>query len=130
MNDNGMKALRCAIGHGDMVRLQNRPEGGLFSLWLCERCGDLALHMELKGDIYWYKTAVLDRMGRRELNPPRPLPASQSDGFHQVKCDYCPVRFGCGCPDRDGPHMCMGCDNRAEDSKTQPQAREGDDLPW
>lgn len=67
MTDNTMRTLRCAVGHGDMVQLFGRPAGGMFSVWLCEGCGDLALHMEARGDIYWFKTAVIDRMGRREL---------------------------------------------------------------
>ena len=120
MVDNGMKALRCAVGHGPMLRLQNRPEGGMFSLWLCESCGDLPLHMELRGDIYWFKTAVIDRMGRRDLPPAHPLPESRGGGLHQVKSDHCPVRFGCCCANPDGPHMCMGCDTKAEDSKMAP----------
>jgi hypothetical protein len=45
-----------------------------------------------------------------------PLPKSHG-GLHHVTCDYCPVKFGCSCPNPSGPHMCMGCDTKAEESK-------------
>lgn len=136
MVDNGMKALRCAIGHGPMLRLQNRPEGGLFSLWLCESCGDLALRMELRGDIYWFKTAVIDRMGRRMMH-------KATCGFHTSESVL--AEFACSCGNPDGPHMCDDCHAAAEESKmiqlegdpgevaaekAQSEAYEGDDQPW
>lgn len=54
---NELKALRCGTpAHGDMAQLLNAaPEGvGPWSMWICQRCGLLAVHLEAAGDIFWY----------------------------------------------------------------------------
>ncbi len=54
---NELKSLPCGTpAHSNMARLMGaKPDGiGPWSMWVCQRCGLLALHMETGGDIYWY----------------------------------------------------------------------------
>ncbi len=103
MSDNGMTTLRCGIeDHGDMDRLfeDHRPLTAAFSLWICQGCGTMAVHLEVPGDIYWYKAEAKTRWTT-----------------HLAGCAYCPTRFDCSCDTPGSRHMCPGCDAAAEESK-------------
>lgn len=103
MSENGMTTLRCGIeDHGDMDRLfeDHRPLAAAFSLWICQRCGTMAVHLEVPGDIYWYKAHSKTRAET-----------------HRAGCAYCPTKFDCRCGTPGARHMCPRCDDAAEESK-------------
>ena len=52
MAENELKALACGTpAHGDMDHFMGSPSG---SMWICKRCGLLAVHLQTTGDIWWY----------------------------------------------------------------------------
>ncbi len=109
MAENGLKHLICGgIGHPTMDKLMETgdPRGPIgrvpFSLWICQQCGVMAIHLETPGDIYWYKSTAVE--SRRLLR-------------HRAGCAYCSTRFDCWCDSPGQRHMCDGCDAKAEESK-------------
>ena len=91
----------------DKLMESGNPRGPIgrvaFSLWICQQCGMMALHLETPGDIYWYKSTTIER--RQVLRP------------HKAGCAYCPTRFDCSCDSPGQRHMCPRCDAEAEESK-------------
>ncbi len=130
MSDNGMMALRCGNeDHGDMDRLfeDHRPLTAAFSLWICQACGTMAVHLEVPGDIYWYnaqsKTRTTDEPGAPRTSLMGPVfagPPEATGTGHRAGCAYCPARFDCSCDSPGSRHMCPRCDAEAEDSKMRP----------
>lgn len=132
MTDNGMKTLRCGIeDHGDMDRLfeDHRPLTAAFSLWICQGCGAMAVHLEVPGDIYWYnaqsKTRTTDEPGAPRVSLMEPV-FGWPPSSHRAGCAYCPERFDCSCDNPGQRHMCPRCDDAAEESKMAGEFPTGD----
>ncbi len=103
------RQIEAFLNHEFGPEMQNMtPTGVRRMLWTPEHTARLAGH--LAGNWEMVEEAL------RVQQNARPLPKGHG-GLHQVTCTYCPVRFGCGCPNPDDPHMCMGCDTAAEESK-------------
>lgn len=97
--ENELKTLACGTpAHGDMDHFIGSPSG---SMWICKRCGLLAVHLQTTSDIWWYTAFGIDQ----------PLP-------HRAGCAYCSTRFDCSCNSPGQRHMCPRCDAEAEESKT------------
>ncbi len=101
---NELAHLACGVeDHGGMDRMLAQPTPPLgsaaFTLWICQLCGVMALHLETPGDIYWYR------------------PYEKKDHAHMAGCTYCPAKFACACGVPGARHMCAGCDAAAEGSK-------------
>lgn len=127
MSDNGMMTLRCGIeDHGDMDRLfeDPRPLTAAFSLWICQACGTMAVHLETPGDIYWYnaqsKTRTTDEPGAPRTSLMGPVFGNPSaTEVHHAGCAYCPNKFPCSCGSPWVGHVCPRCDATAEESKME-----------
>ena len=101
---NELAHLACGVeDHGGMDRMLAQPTPPLgsaaFTLWICQLCGVMALHLETPGDIYWYR------------------PYEKKDHAHMAGCAYCSAKFACACGVPSASHMCPGCDAAAEESK-------------
>ena len=104
MTNNTLAHLACGVeDHGWMDRMLAQPAPPLgsaaFTLWICQLCGVMALHLETPGDIYWYR------------------PYEKQDHAHMAGCTYCSAKFACACGAPRADHMCPGCDAAAEESK-------------
>ncbi len=103
---NELAHLACGVkDHGGMDRMLAQPTPPLgsaaFTLWICQLCGVMALHLETPGDIYWYR------------------PYEKKDHAHMAGCAYCSAKFACACGVPGASHMCPGCDAAAEESKME-----------